>query len=146
MFCPKCGKEVPDGSKFCPYCGTSLEGKPDKSQTQNVLTEEERKKRAYKEELLRTEARRAVRVGIKSPSIAAVLSFLFPGLGQIYNKQIGKGILLIILGGILIILMFIGIDFIFYSFIYLIIWIIGMVDAYKTAENTNNANDAFLRP
>jgi hypothetical protein len=27
MFCPNCGKEIPDGSKFCPYCGASLEGK-----------------------------------------------------------------------------------------------------------------------
>lgn len=21
MFCKKCGKEIPDGAKFCPYCG-----------------------------------------------------------------------------------------------------------------------------
>jgi hypothetical protein len=27
MFCPNCGKQIPDGSKFCPYCGASLEGK-----------------------------------------------------------------------------------------------------------------------
>jgi uncharacterized membrane-anchored protein len=26
MFCPNCGKEIPDGSKFCPYCGAKLEG------------------------------------------------------------------------------------------------------------------------
>ena len=26
MFCPNCGKEIPDGSKFCPYCGANLEG------------------------------------------------------------------------------------------------------------------------
>lgn len=24
MFCPKCGKELADGSTFCPLCGTSL--------------------------------------------------------------------------------------------------------------------------
>ena len=27
MFCPNCGKEIPDGSKFCPYCGESLKGR-----------------------------------------------------------------------------------------------------------------------
>ena len=21
MFCRKCGKPIPDGAKFCPYCG-----------------------------------------------------------------------------------------------------------------------------
>jgi len=26
MFCPNCGRQIPDGSKFCPYCGASLEG------------------------------------------------------------------------------------------------------------------------
>ena len=24
MFCYKCGKQLPDGAKFCKYCGTSL--------------------------------------------------------------------------------------------------------------------------
>jgi tetratricopeptide (TPR) repeat protein len=24
MFCPNCGKEIPDGSKFCPYCGAKI--------------------------------------------------------------------------------------------------------------------------
>ncbi len=25
MFCPKCGKEIADGSVFCPECGTNLQ-------------------------------------------------------------------------------------------------------------------------
>ena len=25
MFCKKCGKELPDGTKFCPSCGTNQE-------------------------------------------------------------------------------------------------------------------------
>jgi TM2 domain-containing membrane protein YozV len=24
MFCPKCGKEVPEGSAYCPACGASM--------------------------------------------------------------------------------------------------------------------------
>lgn len=27
MFCPNCGKNIPDGSRFCSECGTSLTGK-----------------------------------------------------------------------------------------------------------------------
>ena len=33
----------------------------------------------------------------KNPGTAAVLSFFFAGLGQIYNGQIGKGLLLLLL-------------------------------------------------
>ncbi|MDD5667959.1 MAG: zinc ribbon domain-containing protein, partial [Actinomycetota bacterium] len=28
MFCDECGKELPDGSRFCKFCGTDLTGKP----------------------------------------------------------------------------------------------------------------------
>ena len=24
MYCPNCGKEISDGTRFCPYCGASL--------------------------------------------------------------------------------------------------------------------------
>ena len=27
MYCPNCGREIPDGSKFCPYCGFEIKGK-----------------------------------------------------------------------------------------------------------------------
>jgi len=27
MICPNCGKQIPDGSKFCPYCGAKIEVK-----------------------------------------------------------------------------------------------------------------------
>lgn len=26
MYCPKCGKELPEGTRFCGYCGTDIEG------------------------------------------------------------------------------------------------------------------------
>lgn len=28
MFCPKCGSNVPDSTKFCPTCGETLAGEP----------------------------------------------------------------------------------------------------------------------
>ncbi len=72
----------------------------------------------------------------KSSGLAAVLSFLIPGLGQIYNGEFGKGAVLIVLAivsGILIFLL-IGIPF------YIAIWIYGMIDAYKGAERFNAAH------
>jgi ketosteroid isomerase-like protein len=41
MFCPNCGKEIKEGSNFCPFCGFRLvsEGKiPDREVIKNVLT------------------------------------------------------------------------------------------------------------
>ena len=67
---------------------------------------------------------------MKNPGIAAVLSFFFTGLGQIYNGQIGKGILFIVIQLVNIALMFVVVGFI----TYFIFWIWGMVDAYKQAE------------
>lgn len=70
---------------------------------------------------------------MKNSGLAAVLSFFFTGLGQIYNGQIGKGVVFIIIQIINVGLMFILVGFLTYP----IVWIWGMVDAYKTAERFN---------
>ena len=69
----------------------------------------------------------------KNPSIATVLSFLFMGLGQVYNGQIGKGIVFIILYAISFVLMFVLVGFITTP----ILWIWGMIDANKSAKKIN---------
>jgi TM2 domain-containing membrane protein YozV len=69
----------------------------------------------------------------KNPSLATILSFFFMGLGQIYNGQIGKGILFIVSYGISFLLMFIIIGFITTP----ILWIWGMIDANNSAKRIN---------
>ena len=69
----------------------------------------------------------------KNPGLAAVFSFFYMGLGQIYNGQIGKGIAFIIAYTISFVLMFIIIGFITTP----ILFIYGMYDAYKSAEKIN---------
>ncbi|KKQ18324.1 MAG: TM2 domain protein [Berkelbacteria bacterium GW2011_GWA1_36_9] len=73
---------------------------------------------------------------MKNPGLAAILSFFWTGLGQIYNGQIGKGIVFIVVQWVNALLMFVVIGFITFP----IVWIWGMIDAYKTAE-TYNLND-----
>ncbi|MFC0557499.1 hypothetical protein [Halalkalibacter alkalisediminis] len=70
---------------------------------------------------------------LKNAGLAAVLSALWCGLGQIYNGQIGKGIAFMIIQFINACLMFIFIGFITYP----IMWIWGMLDAYRQAEEMN---------
>ena len=69
----------------------------------------------------------------KNPSIATILSFFFMGLGQIYNGQIGKGIVFIILYGVSVALMWVVIGFVTTP----ILWIWGMVDANNSAKKLN---------
>lgn len=72
---------------------------------------------------------------MKNAGLAAILSFFYTGLGQIYNGEIGKGIGMIVLYFISWLLMFVGIGFITTP----IIWIWGIYDAYKSAEKINNS-------
>jgi TM2 domain-containing membrane protein YozV len=62
----------------------------------------------------------------KEPGLALFLSFFFPGLGQFYNGDIGKGIALMFAFWILV-----------WIFIGWIFWIWAMVDAYQSANNIN---------
>ena len=102
-FCANCGTEIDVKAMTCPSCG--------------VLQQD-----------MKTEV-----TPVKNEGIAAVLSFFFTGLGQIYNGQIGKGIVLIIIQFINIMLMFFAIGFLTYG----IVWIFGVWDAYNTAKNIN---------
>ncbi len=131
MFCPNCGKEIPEGSKFCSYCGFKLFN--GKIEDENILSESEKRKKIYDEQLLKAKAAQKAQINLKNPSLAVILSFFFMGLGQIYNGQIGKGILFIILYAISIALCWVIIGFITTP----ILWIIGMIDAYNTAKKIN---------
>ncbi len=70
---------------------------------------------------------------MKNAGLAAVLSFLWTGLGQIYNGQIGKGILFMVAQFVNFWLLFVLIGFLTVP----AFWIYGMVDAYRTAERIN---------
>ena len=70
---------------------------------------------------------------MKNPGVAAVLSFFYCGLGQIYNGQIFKGILMFVAYSISILLMYVIIGFITTP----ILWIWGIYDAYRKAERIN---------
>jgi TM2 domain-containing membrane protein YozV len=69
----------------------------------------------------------------KNPTTATILSFFIMGLGQIYNGQIGKGIMFIVLYAISWLLMFVFVGFITTP----ILWIWGMVDANRSAKRIN---------
>jgi TM2 domain-containing membrane protein YozV len=69
----------------------------------------------------------------KNEGIAAILSFVFLGLGQIYNGQISKGISFIIIGVLFVFSMLFLIGFLLYP----LFWIYNIYDAYNTAKQIN---------
>ncbi len=75
----------------------------------------------------------AVGIGAKNPGTAAVLSFFWTGLGQIYNGEISKGILLMIVQAVNVLLMLVIIGFITFP----IMWVYGIWDAHKRAQEIN---------
>ena len=78
----------------------------------------------------------------KNAGLAAVLSALWCGLGQIYNGQMAKGIVFMIIQCFNALLMIIFIGFITYP----LMWIWGMVDAYQQAEKINQYNKHSQEP
>jgi TM2 domain-containing membrane protein YozV len=110
-FCTSCGEKIKKEAEICPHCG--VRQLAERAETQSQASNQSNKQ--------------------KDSGIAAIASFLVTGLGQIYNGQILKGIVLIILQGINLLLMFVLIGF----FTYFITWIYGVYDAYHTAEKIN---------
>lgn len=118
-YCYECGKKLEEGSEFCSNCGTKIS-------YDNENKFNNRNTRTYEPEV--------VVKNEKNPGLAAVLSFLIIGLGQIYNGEIAKGLILLIVSYLCWALFFL----IILPIIALIIWIYAIFDAYNTAKDINS--------
>jgi TM2 domain-containing membrane protein YozV len=76
---------------------------------------------------------RRIELMMKNAGLAAVLSFFIPGLGQIYNGQITKGLLIVVVQTINVALTNVLIGFVFYP----IVLVYAVFDAYRTAQRIN---------
>jgi TM2 domain-containing membrane protein YozV len=140
VACPACRRWVPADHRFCGYCGVGLR-EPSRTAAGSAPTDTPRPYNASAWSaappagtiLPASYAPRPHPQPMKSPGVAAVLSFFWCGLGQIYNGEIGKGVLMLVLYAISVVLLFVLIGFLTTP----VLWIWGMVDAYKTAERIN---------
>ncbi|MDR2943577.1 MAG: zinc-ribbon domain-containing protein [Methanosarcinales archaeon] len=71
-YCANCGKPMNDSDLYCPNCGSKT------WKNESFTDRMEEKARNFMND--------------KDPFIAAILSFIFPGLGQIYNGAFKKGL------------------------------------------------------
>jgi TM2 domain-containing membrane protein YozV len=83
----------------------------------------------------------------KSPLIALMLSAVVPGLGQIYNQEVRKG--LVIFGSALSLGLLSygipGLNKISMLLALLLLWISAIADAYKVAKTYGHAADFYYR-
>ena len=132
-FCPNCGTEIPDNIAFCPQCGFKIQHE----NAQTKFCQNCGEKIDINAEICPNCGVRVAGVvpsGEKSVLLAAILSFLFPGLGHLYNGLTKKGISFIIayLVSAVLIVLFIG------FILVLIVWLWALIDAIKTTEAINH--------
>nr|WP_319373648.1 hypothetical protein [uncultured Methanobacterium sp.] len=68
----------------------------------------------------------------KNPILAAVLSFIIPGLGEIYAGKTMMGIVLVILTIILTAAIYMVTSYAWIA--YIIVWLYAIYDSYTTAK------------
>jgi len=113
MNCPYCSNPVPPGVNNCPSCGAAV------SQPQQAAPAQ-----PFPQNM-----QRPIPSVQKSVGTAQILACLIPGLGQIYNGQVVKGIV-IILANIILASATFGISGI-------VILILAVIDAGNIAKKLN---------
>jgi len=120
MYCGKCGAEIGVGHDYCGKCGHKVGGAPEQRPGYNTVVVRE-----------------------KSEGGAAVLSLLWPGLGQIYAGKIARGLCIMLASIVLIVFLFL---LIIVSFLFIFIaaigslafWIWNVFDAYNLSKEYNS--------
>ena len=106
-FCGYCGERLPHSRApltQCPFCQTMFrEARPTPAPTTRSPLRTGRLERTTRQ---------------REPALAAVLSAVLPGAGQVYNGQLFKGL------------------FVFGTFWLVIPWLFGILDAYVTASRS----------
>jgi len=152
VYCSNCGAEVQATVKFCPNCGRPMSSSAPPPQPQSPPAQPPNqpygggtKYCQHCGAVIEAAAEICPKCGVrvmeqprvaeplKNPGIAAVLSFLFTGLGQIYNGQIGKGISFILVGIVCLVLVIVLIGFLLYP----LFWLYNIYDAYTSAKRIN---------
>jgi hypothetical protein len=157
-FCTKCGAPVVGGPNFCRKCGAPLQ------RSVAVTTVVQRATAATSTSpstVATAQPQAVVMLNEKSSGLAAVLSFFWCGLGQIYTGHIGKGVVMMFAHPLLLVLGFMltfggclsaagaatadargtagGV--LLFGLLLLLsasaLWIFGMVNAYRMAERAN---------
>lgn len=165
--CPSCGHENQEGARFCAKCGTALApptatappvapaappaappAQPPHGPPPPAAYPPPTYGQPYAQPYGQPYGQPyyGPMAGERNAVLALVLSFIITGLGQIYNRENSKGVMLLVLAVIL----WVFNAFFFWLCIGLVLslalWIYGMYDAYTRAEEYNRMLRATGRP
>ncbi|MGQ4833791.1 MAG: zinc-ribbon domain-containing protein [Candidatus Asgardarchaeia archaeon] len=137
--CPNCGATIPADATFCPNCGARLTAAAPQPATQPVAPPAPVAQPPQPSVPMQPQPQPMPPSKKKEPILALILSFIIPGLGQMYVGNVKKGIIFLVIAVIL----------------YILFWVVGflfavytMYDAYKMAEIYNETGqvpqDMFL--
>lgn len=119
MNCPYCNNPIPQNANNCPGCGAPVQQQQTQPQPQGMNQNQFQPQQQQQQNV----------VNPKSPFLAELLSCLIVGVGQMYNGQVAKGVVLLIATAIIGSATF-GIG-------YFILWLIAIIDAGKIARKIN---------
>lgn len=131
MNCQYCNNPIPPGVRNCPSCGATVQPQPQQFQQAPPYQMQQPRQpyqQPYQQQPFQPQPGQPYEQ--KSAALAMILSCLIPGLGQIYNGQIAKGVV-IILANILL-------AFVTFGFSGIIILIVAIIDAGNIAGKINS--------
>ncbi len=122
MYCSNCGKQIPDGSRFCPECGTSIAfaGPPPVQIVDASIG-------------TRDQVKGPTLVYPKNPPLSPHLcwvNLVLSGLAQILHGQVAKGIVILVAT--------IGSNLVLPILLALVIGAISIIDAYMVGKTLRN--------
>jgi TM2 domain-containing membrane protein YozV/predicted RNA-binding Zn-ribbon protein involved in translation (DUF1610 family) len=130
-YCQNCGKLLPDEpASFCPNCGAAANRQEYKENKENKGKDGEF-------------GEFDKFVSNKDPFIASILSLLFPGLGQVYNGEFNKGLMIQI---VFIMSIFGGSMFFLLFLVPLAVWVLSIYDAYNEADKMRKGQTELKNP
>jgi TM2 domain-containing membrane protein YozV len=151
MLCPRCQTQNDDTARFCKACSQSLAHAPEvpaaRSAPSSTLATPMMVAMPTAPTMVANPPIQVTPVyampvsqppqgGLyahnKKPWLALILSWFLPGLGQLYNADILKGLLL--LASYFFSYWLAGASFLVLFFLPFVVWLWGVVDAYKVAS------------